>query len=99
MRMGWPRQRPCWRYCEVLETIQQRGCQRESWPRILSATKKRDKMPDEKLMKSIVEAQKKLQPLIDAVEASRRHLQPLQDAMRVIEQNSALEKMLKNIDL
>jgi hypothetical protein len=54
-------------------------------------------MPDENLMKSILDAEMKLQPLRDAVEASMLHLQPFEKAIRVIEQGGAFEKALKNI--
>src|SRR5260370_18738987 len=57
-------------------------------------------MPDEDLMRPILDAQKGLQPLIYAAEAARRCLQPFDDAaMRMIEQSRGLEEALKKARL
>lgn len=57
-------------------------------------------MPDEDLMRPILDAQKGLQPLIYAAEAARRCLQPFDDAaMRMIEQSRGIEEALKKARL
>jgi hypothetical protein len=57
-------------------------------------------MPDENLMKSILDAQKRLQPYIDVAEAARRCIQPFDSAaLRVIEQNRGVVEMVRNMSL
>jgi hypothetical protein len=51
-------------------------------------------MPNENLMKSILDAHRPLQPYIDAVEAANRCIQPFDSAaLRVIEHNKGIERV------